>query len=98
MYGRFAILNVQFPFLAVPEAAAKRYVRPQGVHMHVKPAARTKNPHHFAHYLFRLIAMMENPVRINIVEASIIKRELASVSLVNDGALTNPVSGQLHMV
>ena len=66
--------------------------------MDVEPAARTKHAEHLTHDLLRLIGVMQNTVRINIIKTSILKRKLPCVRFIHDGEIPNSPARQLHML
>ena len=54
----FTVLNVLFPFAAIPENTPKCDTGPEGIDMNVNPPAWTKDTEHLPHYLLRLIGVM----------------------------------------
>ncbi len=66
--------------------------------MDIDPAARAKNAEHLANDLLRLIGVMENPVRVNIVKASILKWKMARVRLMNNCEIADALARQFYML
>ena len=98
MHRRFTVLDVPFPFAAIPENTPQRDIGPQGIDMDIEPAAWTKDAEHLAHHLLRLIGVMKNAVRINIIKAFILKRKMPRVGLINNCEIAHASARQLYML
>src|SRR5277367_3284531 len=65
--------------------------------MDVDPAAWTKDAEYLADDLLRLIGVMQNAVRIDIIEAAILQRKMARVCFEDNCEITDSSAGQLYM-
>jgi hypothetical protein len=66
--------------------------------MHIETATWTKDTKHLSHNSLWFIAMMKNSMRIDIVKAFILKREMPRVGLLDDCKVTHAQAGQLYML
>src|SRR5271156_5029653 len=97
MHRRLTVLNVPLPFTAIPENAPQCDIGPKGVDVDIDPAAWAKNAKHLANYLLRLIGVMENAVRINIIKACILKRKMPRVGFIDGCEIADASARQLNM-
>jgi hypothetical protein len=65
--------------------------------MDIDRTAWTENAEHLADYLLGLIGVMKNSVRINIIEALILKRKIPRVGFVNDCEIADAFACQFYM-
>ncbi len=65
--------------------------------MDVDATAWTKNTEDLAHHLLRLVGMMKNTVRIDVIKAFVFKRKMAHVGLMDDREVAESLAGQLYM-
>jgi hypothetical protein len=65
--------------------------------MDVDPTAGTKNTEDLTHHFLRLVAVVENTVRIDVIKTFIFKRKMPHVGLKDDRAVAQALAGQLYM-
>ena len=66
--------------------------------MYIEPAARSKDAEHLPDHLLRLIGVMENAVRIDIIKACVVKRKMPRIRLMNNCEIAHASARQLYMV
>src|SRR5580698_2564131 len=76
-----AILDMELPIPAVSKQSPECVVRNQGIHVDIESATGAEHAEDFLDDLTWLITVMEDAVRIHVVEGSIGKREASSIGL-----------------
>src|ERR1700722_7956973 len=97
MHWRFAVLDVLLPFPTILADTHQRGTGPQSIDVDIDPTARTEDAKHLADYLLRLIGVMKNSVRINIIEAVIAERKIPRVGFMDDCAVADSLARQFYM-
>lgn len=88
---------MQLPIRAVFQPIDQRTFRVPCVNMDIQSPSRPQNAQHLGSRLFRLGAVVEHPVRIDVIEGSIGKWKPPHVSLDDRGAIADPTAGQLQV-
>ena len=66
--------------------------------MDIDPATWAEDAKHLAHYVLRLIGVMENTMRINIIKACILKRKIPRVGFMDNCQAADASARQLYML
>jgi hypothetical protein len=81
MGGVSTILNPKLPIFPVSEQRSEREVGKTGVNLDIEPPFGPEDPKYLFHNLTWLITVMEDAVRIHVVEGGVRKRETPPVAL-----------------
>ena len=67
--GITTVFNPTLPVPAVPQNTPQGEIRDHGVYMHIEPAPRAKHADNLLHDRFRLVAMVQNTMRVDVVKS-----------------------------